>query len=463
MVPDMDEAPPTGLRVGPIRRPKVDVVLKLVAVALLITVAANAAGPVKLHIGLGDLTILPLVWALLGGVIFGLASPFLPRFVGLAKAEQGIATKLLQPALLLFITKLGLLVGSSLPTVLKAGWALIFQEFGHFLGTLVFGLPVALILGIKREAIGATFSVGREPSLAIIGERFGMNSPEGRGVLAEYLTGTVIGSVFIALFAGWLTSTGWLSPYALAMGAGIGSGTMMAAASAAIAAHFPPSVGADLATYAAASNLVTTTVGTYFTVLISLPLTIRAYAILEPILGRRRASMSSAIDNEGADHSDADDEEADHDDGKGLSISWAGVCWLVLPALALIGDWIGRGVPISFSMIGGMLIIVAISACGYGLYRVTRGYIPAIIWCSALAMLATMPVFKLSATVTALTAPINFLSLATPILAIAGLSIAKDVPAFRRLGWRIVVVSLCANAGTFLGASLIAQFFIRAP
>ena len=46
---------------------------------------------------------------------------------------------------------------------------------------------------------------------------------------------------------------------------------------------------------------------------------------------------------------------------------------------------------------------------------------------------------------------------------IAGLSVAKDVPAFRRLGWRIVVVSFMANAGTFLGAALIAQFFMHPP
>ena len=46
-------------------------------------------------------------------------------------------------------------------------------------------LPLALLLGIKREAVGATFSVGREGNLVIIGEKYGMASPEGRGVLAE--------------------------------------------------------------------------------------------------------------------------------------------------------------------------------------------------------------------------------------------------------------------------------------
>ncbi|MGC8159867.1 DUF3100 domain-containing protein, partial [Salmonella enterica] len=84
---------------------------------------------------------------------------------------------------------------------------------------ILIGLPLALLLGIKREAIGATFSVGREPSLAIIGERYGMDSPEGRGVLAEYLTGTLFGAVFIAILAGFLASLNIFHPYALAMGA----------------------------------------------------------------------------------------------------------------------------------------------------------------------------------------------------------------------------------------------------
>ena len=84
-------------------------------------------------------------------------------------------------------------------------------------------MPIALLLGIKREAIGATFSVGREPSLAIIGEKYGMNSPEGRGVLAEYLTGTLFGALFIALVAGFIASLGIFDPRSLAMAAGVGS------------------------------------------------------------------------------------------------------------------------------------------------------------------------------------------------------------------------------------------------
>ena len=89
--------------------------------------------------------------------------------------------------------------------------------------------------------------------------------------------------------------------------------------------------------------------------------------------------------------------------------------------------------------------------------------LPAVIWVSLIGMLMTYPSMPYAADLASLTGKINFLALATPILAFAGLSIAKDVPAFRRLGWRIVVVSLMANAGTFLGAALIAQFWMHPP
>ncbi|MBO1358637.1 DUF3100 domain-containing protein [Acetobacter sacchari] len=433
--------------------PKRPDMLRILLATTFIVIAAEVIGPITVPIGPGGVTLLPLVWALIAGALYGACGQVFSRTMTLSVQAQVTAAKLLQPVLLLFITRLGLLVGGSIPKVLQAGWALVFQEFGHFLGTMVFGLPLALLLGIKREAIGATFSIGREPSLAIIGERFGMNSPEGRGVLAEYLTGAIFGAIFIALFAGLLTDTGWFSPYALAMGSGIGSGSMMAAASGAIAARMPPSVADDIAVFAAASNLITTTIGTYFTVLISLPCTIWAYRVLEPLLGRRVTYRTSEIR----------DVDVVHDDGRQLSFRWVLVCWLFIGCLALVGNRIGHGAAVTTSTMLGMVIIVAISVAGLGLYRLAGCRIPAVLWCSIVAMLVTLPGFPGAATVRAMTAPINFLSLVTPILALAGLSVAKDIPAFRRLGWRIVVVSFCANAGTFLGATLIAQFFMHQP
>lgn len=451
----MTAAPALGLETLTPKPPSGRDGLKLVGGMACIVLVAEWIGPVAVPLPFGAVTLLPLLWALLLGAGWGMVSGRLPAGLSLPPALQGRAGHLLQFALMLFVAKLGLMVGTSIPRVLESGTGLIFQEFGHFLGTMVFGLPVALMLGIKREAIGATFSVGREPSLAIIAERFGMQSPEGRGVLAEYLTGTVFGAVFIAVLASLLASSGIFDPVALAMGSGVGSGSMMAAAAGAIAAQQPPAMAQDIAAFAAASNIITTTVGTYFTLFISLPATIFAYKVLEPILGRRtKASAESAP---------ADLAAPDFEEGGDIGPLAIAACWAACGAMAIIANALNFKGGFDTPTLAAAAITVGIAALATCITRILPFKVPVVLWCSALGMLATYPALPWAEALGDITGRINFMALSTPILAFAGLSLAKDIPAFRRLGWRVVVVSLCANAGTFLGATMIAQFFEQRP
>jgi hypothetical protein len=427
--------------------------VRLFLMAFAIVTIAELIGNVTVPLGIANIVLLPLLWALLLGAALGLCAPLLPKPLRLSTDMQNLAAAFLQPALLLFIAKLGLLVGGAIPKILTSGWSLAFQEFGHFFGTMVFGLPVALLLGIKREAIGATFSVGREPSLAIIGERYGMDSAEGRGVLAEYITGTVFGTVFIALLASVMAGLHVFNPLALAMGAGVGSGSLMAAAAGAIAAQQTPEVAKDVAAFAAASNLVTTTIGTYFTLFLSLPFTVWAYGKLEPILGRSRlAAQPAAARTFTTAHS-----------AVVLGVGAVITGLVLIGFYGLIGNRLTYAIKLDLQVIEGMAIILAVVIAGYALYRLTARKMPVVLWVSLIGMALAYPAFPGAATMAALTGKINFLALATPILAFAGLSVAKDIPMFRRLGWRIVVVSLLANTGTFLGATLIAQLLMGKP
>jgi hypothetical protein len=425
--------------------------VRVLALALLVVIAAESIGSFTIQAGPGQIVLLPLLWALLLGSAVAVAKDRLPRALKMDLGAQYYASAVLQSALLLFIAKLALLVGASLPKIFASGYALLFQEFGHFFGTMVFGLPVALLLGVRREAVGATFSVGREPSLAIIGEKYGMDSPEGRGVLAEYITGTVVGAVFIGLLAGFVAALGVFRPDALAMGAGVGSGSMMAAASAAIAAQQTPEVAKEVAAFAAASNLITTTIGTYFTLFVSLPFANWSYGVLEPVLGRiglkPRVQSNDAKAEGGIDAAPIE-----------LSPVGRAIAWVVTGMLALIGNWLAyKNAPLD--ALPGLAIMLTVVAVGFALYRLTGSRIPAVCWISLVGMAATYPGVPGAVEIAAWTGKINFLALTTPMLAFAGLSIAKDIPAFRRLGWPIVVTSLMANAGTFLGAALIAQTF----
>ncbi len=425
---------------------------KLVLITLAVVALAELIGPAQFKVGPGKVVLLPMLWALLLAAVWGVVDRRLPAVASVSTGLQSYAGALMNAGLLLFIVKMGLTVGAALPMVKQAGWALVFQEFGHALGTLALGLPLALLLGIKREAVGATFSVGREGNLVIIGEKYGMASPEGRGVLAEYITGTVLGALFIAILAGFITSLNIFDPRSLAMGAGVGSGSLMAAAIGAIGAQQPAEMLPQLTAIAAASNLLTSVVGFYFTLFLSLPLCVWLYGKLEPVLGRVSKARTPTPANETAGAASAAPEASP------LSVTDVLIAWAVMAGGVVIGNALSFNVPVWVSF-EGMAVVVLIA----GVVEAIRRLLPRIPMVLVLSIIATavgVPgLFPFSDTVIALTGKLNFRAFTTPVLALAGFSVAKDLPVFRQLGWRIVVVSLTATAGTFMGATLIAEFF----
>lgn len=247
--------------------------------ALLIVVVCEWIGAKKVPLGPGVLLFLPMLYAMvIGGIISA------PRLKLIKTEEMNLASAILSITTLILVTKLGTVIGPQIAKVAQSGLSLSLQELGHFLGTVILGLPIAIALGLGREAIGATFSIDREPNIAIISEKYGLSSPEGRGVMSIYICGTLFGAVWLGLLAGYLAALKVLHPYALAMGAGVGSGSMMAAASGAIKSVFPEQAN-EILMYAGAANLLTTIIGIYFALFISLPVTEKLYSWLKPILG----------------------------------------------------------------------------------------------------------------------------------------------------------------------------------
>ena len=127
--------------------------------------------------------------------------------------------------------------------------------------------------------VGATFSIDREGSFAMVSERYGADSPQYRGVLSMYVFGTIFGAIIVSLIASLTISLDIFDPLALAMGAGVGSGSMMAAAASVIVAAYPEMQQQVLA-LSAASNLITSVLGLYVGVWVALPLADRMYRSL---------------------------------------------------------------------------------------------------------------------------------------------------------------------------------------
>lgn len=132
----------------------------------------------------------------------------------------------------------------------------------------------------------------------------------------------------------------------------------------------------------------------------------------------------------------------------------------IIGIIALMGNWIGYDVS-PIDALPGMLIIVAVTVLGFIFAKIVPIKLPVVIWISILALVITTPIFPGNETVIKFTEKVNFMALATPILAYAGLSFGKDLQEFKKLGWRIVVISLVVYTGTFVLSTLVAEIGFR--
>ncbi len=127
--------------------------------------------------------------------------------------------------------------------------------------------------------------------------------------------------------------------------------------------------------------------------------------------------------------------------------------------ITLFGNWVGYGVS-PIEALPGIIIIVIITVAGLSINALLPK-IPAVVWISFIALIVTMPAFPGNGWIVEKTEVINFMALATPILAYAGLSLGKDLDSFKKLGWRIIVISVVVYTGTFFFAAMFAEIIFK--
>ncbi len=253
---------------------------RLHGTVLILVILAELIGTQKIPLT-GDvaITIMPLIYTIVLGLVFYLAKPI----TWIQRKQARIAEGAMMLFIGVLIAKLAVSSGQSISLIFKMGPALILQELGHLATILI--LPIALLLGFKEEAIGMTNSIGREPNVAVVVDKYGFNSPESRGVFAIFIIGTVIGTIFISFLVTFSLSFLPLHPYAFAMASGVGSASMNAAAIGPTLAAFP-GLESQIEAFAGFSNLLSFCVGIYIVIFVALPLTERMYKWLEPKIGK---------------------------------------------------------------------------------------------------------------------------------------------------------------------------------
>lgn len=321
---------------------------------------------------------------------------------------------------------------------------------------MLIAMPLAvLVFKMGREAIGATYSIAREPNIAVISDRYGLKGPEGVGVMGTYVVGTMFGTLWFALMAGYLTSLELFDPRALAMACGVGSGSMVAACSAAIAGTLPE-LKDELMAFAGASNLMTYATGLYLSLFIALPLAEKLYALLTA--GKRQAKAAGAqvtgaprVDDA---PNDAPQEERPERDLPKTALAMAAACAVGWVANVVNGTDLLTALP-------GMLILYAMTMIGLVITRVAPFYLPGVAWVSLVSIVMTLPWFPGSAWLTEQLAAVNFLAIVTPVLAYAGLALTpRELGMFRQAGWNLVIIAMLVFTGTFLASALIADLLL---
>ena len=373
----------------------------LTFVVLILVVISMAIGVIEIKItDTISFLLLPLIYSLVMGLILYLAKPF--KYIDLeqAKVAEGIMVLLIG----VLISKLAISSGQSIDVVFHVGPALVLQLFGD-LGTLI-ALPVALLLGFRREVIGMASSICREPNLGVIIDKYGFGSPEARGVLAVFVIGSIIGTPYISFLSSICVSLIPLHPYAYV----------------------------------------------YMCMFVSLPIAGKLYEWLSPRLGKGNAQL----DDDGYIPDEVHDDEEEIDNLNLGKIERWGALLFAFSVIVTVGNYVGYHTPIVDTFIG-MLIISIITFIGMALERISPGHIQSIIFISIIGLIVAIPGVPTADFVARYVSQVELTTICTAFLAYVGIAIGKDWEEFKRIGFKGVIVALIVITGTYLGSACIAN------
>ena len=440
-----------------------DMTLLIALVAATIVVAESIGVRSVPLTGSITITVLPLVFAVVLTMVLGIPAwrkgilrrVYSPRTIGFSGA-------FLIVIMLPLMARYGADVAPRLKEILSIGWVFLLQELGN-LGTVVLGLPVALLLGLRRHAIGSTLGLGREGELAYISEKYTLNSDPGRGVLSMYLMGTLFGALFFSFFAPVLLGTG-LDVRALAIASGMGSASMMTAASSTLAAQ-TPDLQDTIVSYAAASQLLTSFIGTYTMVFLAVPLQRAMYNLMMRGKDRLPARGPAPVLGAGAA---AEAKTAPTARTLFAPARYGTFMAVLLLSVALVlftqqmKLWVNpASTPITALTLGGIATLWLFSLLGLVIgdlmtlsrLPVVRDF-PVLGWVSLVSLAGCL---AWDGFVDAIGA-VDFLSLTTPILAFAGVSVADRLVDLSKTSWKVAITAVFVFIGTYVGSALLAQF-----
>lgn len=141
--------------------------------------------------------------------------------------------------------------------------------------------------------------------------------------------------------------------------------------------------------------------------------------------------------------------------------SYQFIVMLMVGAMILLGQFISKGVAITTAL-PGMLIMIAAAMLAMILKDLfPKSIFPAFGFATIIGLLLSIPGNPISDVFNEQVANINFMSITTPLLAFAGISVGNKIEELKKMSWKIVVLSLIVFTTIFFACASIAHLVLK--
>jgi hypothetical protein len=131
---------------------------------------------------------------------------------------------------------------------------------------------------------------------------------------------------------------------------------------------------------------------------------------------------------------------------------------LLLAAFLILFCMYSGNKPISIDTIIGLALMIAICMVGLRLRSIfSRINFPALAWVSTISLILCLPKVPFSDHAIRYINAVDFLSITTPILAFAGISVSNKMPELKKLSWKIFIVAFFVFGGRLILSAVISQ------
>ncbi|MBF0812634.1 hypothetical protein SD311_012830 [Staphylococcus sp. KG4-3] len=132
----------------------------------------------------------------------------------------------------------------------------------------------------------------------------------------------------------------------------------------------------------------------------------------------------------------------------------------IVGIISLFSNWIGYNV-MPTDAIPGIIALMGIALLGLILRDIVPLNIPSIAYIGIIGLIITIPGVPGSSHIVDWTEKVDLLSLATPVVAYAGVSIGNSWADFAKLGWKTIIIGIVILLSTYIGSALVAEIILK--